>query len=94
MKQSGVFNDHDVISHIANLYVDGVESSAIMLHYVLYELAVNTEIQEKLRAELDEVLEKNNDTITFEIIQDMKYLDAVFNGNNMNLICALLKCTF
>lgn len=94
LKQSGAFTDRDIICQIATLYVDGVESSAIILHYVLYELAANAETQEKLRMEVDEVLEKNNGMITFETIQDMKYLDAVLNGNEMNFIFFLAQVYF
>lgn len=84
MKQSGVITDRDMISYIATLYMDGVETSGVIFHYVLYELAANPEVQEKLRMEIEEVLKRNDGMITFEIIQDMKYLDAVFNGKETN----------
>lgn len=80
LRQAGAVTDREIISHLGNFYVDGVDTSGIILHFVLYELAGNPEVQEKLKKEVDDVMEKNNEIVSFEVIQGMKYLDAVVNG--------------
>lgn len=46
----------------------------------LYELAYRTEIQDKLRKEINDVLERHNDEINYDAINEMTYLDQVVNG--------------
>lgn len=52
----------------------------------LYELAYRSEIQEKLRREICEVIEKHNGEITYEAIGEMTYLDQIMNGSAKRLI--------
>ena len=50
------------------------------MSFALYELSVHPEIQSRLREEITEVLQKYNNEITYDSIQEMKYLDMVVNG--------------
>ena len=43
-----------------------------------YELALNQDIQDRLRTEIQEVLDKYNGEVTYDAIKEMKYLDMVF----------------
>lgn len=82
LKRTGALTDDEIVGHIGSLFVDGIETSGIVLHYVLYELAANSEIQERLKKEIDETLKTtDNKIILIETIQTMKYLDAVLNGS-------------
>lgn len=81
MKEAGMINDREMVNHLGGLYVAGVETTAIALHYLLYELAAHPEEQENLKKEIDDVLEKSGGEITYEIIKEMKYLDAVVKGS-------------
>lgn len=40
-------------------------------------------MQEKLRQEINSVLAKHNGEITYEAMQEMKYLQMVIDGNSM-----------
>lgn len=80
LKKAGSIAPSEVIGHIGTLYAL-LESTSLAFHLILYEVAANPGCQEKLRKEIDETLGQNNET-TFEVFQDMKYLDAVLNGNN------------
>lgn len=55
----------------------GFEMTASTLTYALYELAFKTEIQDRLRAEITEVLDKHDQQVTYESIQQMTYLEMV-----------------
>ncbi|KAJ0175188.1 hypothetical protein K1T71_009329 [Dendrolimus kikuchii] len=59
-------------------YIAGYETSATTMSFLLYELALNPDIQEKLLTEIDDVIAKHNGQITYECLTDMVYLDKVF----------------
>ncbi|XP_069702400.1 probable cytochrome P450 6a14 [Periplaneta americana] len=60
-------------------FLAGFETSSTTMTFCLYELAVNQDIQERLREEIDSVLEKNDGEITYDSIFEMEYLDKVVN---------------
>lgn len=94
MKRSGVLTDGDIISHVGTVFVDGTDTSANVLHFVLYELAANPETQDILKKEIDEMwISNEGETISFESIQGMKYLDALMNGNRcVTYLFMVLTC--
>ena len=47
--------------------------------FCTYELALHQDIQDRLRAEIEEVIEKHGGEVTYDAIMEMKYLDMVFN---------------
>ncbi|XP_068622758.1 cytochrome P450 6B5-like [Battus philenor] len=60
-------------------YVAGYETSATTMTYMLYELAKNNKIQEKLTAQIDEVLKRHKGEITYDTLKDIDYFDRVFD---------------
>lgn len=60
-------------------YVAGYETSASTMSFMLYELAKHPEIQNKVIAEVDDVLKKHEGKVTFETLSDLKYMDKVFD---------------
>lgn len=50
---------------------------------LLLELAINTDIQEKLRQEINEFYEKHHGNLDYDLINQMKYMDMVISGNIM-----------
>ncbi|KOC60363.1 Cytochrome P450 6a2 [Habropoda laboriosa] len=59
-------------------FAAGFETSSTTIAHALYEMALNPEIQDKLREELREFSAKNNGCLKYEDIKEMKYLDKVF----------------
>lgn len=47
--------------------------------FTIYELALNTDIQEKLRAEIKIGIEQNDGKLTYDLLFGFKYLDMVMN---------------
>ncbi|CAH0559420.1 unnamed protein product [Brassicogethes aeneus] len=74
--QSKDFNLIEIASGVSALIMDGYDTSASVLTYVIYQLSINEEIQSKLRNEIEEKLNDCEDKMTYEVVQDMKYLDS------------------
>jgi cytochrome P450 family 6 len=58
----------------------GFETSATTLSFALYELALQPNIQERLRAEMTQVLSKHQGELTYDGMNEMSYLDMVISG--------------
>ncbi|KAK4873034.1 hypothetical protein RN001_015063 [Aquatica leii] len=63
-------------------FVGGFETISITIMYCLYELAKNTAIQEKARAEIQKCFFENSDVddkLTYAFIQNLTYTEKVIN---------------
>lgn len=68
-------------------FVGGFETSSTTLQFVLYELALNPKIQDKLRAEIRQVLKKHDGKMTYDAIYEMDLLGRVIDGEyNFDLL--------
>jgi cytochrome P450 family 6 len=65
--------------------VGGFDTSATTLSFVLYELALHPEIQQRLREEILQVLSKHDSKVTYDGTQGMTYLDMVVSGKRLKL---------
>lgn len=60
-------------------FIAGFETSSSVISYALYELALHQEIQSKVRDEVNKVVAKHGNEITYEAIMDMTYMEMVAN---------------
>lgn len=60
-------------------YAAGYETSASTMGFMLYQLALNPDIQDKVVAEIDEVMKKNNGVISVESMSELSYMGKVFD---------------
>ena len=72
------FNDIFLTAQAVGFFVDGFETSSRALAFVLHELAMNPDIQDKLREELKNKFPDDN--IDYDKIRSCVYLDQVLNG--------------
>jgi hypothetical protein len=61
------------------------------MSYALYELALHPEIQNRLRAEIMQVLNKHNGQLTYDGLQEMAYLDMVVSGEGIKAACISIR---
>ncbi|XP_011253334.1 cytochrome P450 6A1 isoform X1 [Camponotus floridanus] len=59
-------------------FAAGFETSSTAMSNALYELALNQEIQKKLREEINEECIRHNGNFKYENVKKMNYLDKVF----------------
>ncbi|XP_017125415.1 probable cytochrome P450 6a20 [Drosophila elegans] len=60
-------------------FLAGFETSSTTMGFALYELAINQDVQDKLRKEIDSVLEKHNGKLDYDSMREMTYLDKVID---------------
>ncbi|KAK9696688.1 Cytochrome P450 [Popillia japonica] len=58
-------------------FIAGFETSATTINFCLFELAQNAEIQQKVRDEIEDVLQ--DEEVTYDSVDRMKYLDQVID---------------
>ncbi|XP_049836826.1 probable cytochrome P450 6a13 [Schistocerca gregaria] len=58
-------------------FVAGFETSSTTMSFCIHELAVNPDIQDRLRSEVDSVLSRHSGEVTYDAVQEMTYLDRV-----------------
>jgi cytochrome P450 family 6 len=68
------------VAQALTFLIGGFETAASTLSFALYELALHPEIQQSLRAEILQVLNKHDGKLTYDSMQDMSYLDRVVSG--------------
>ncbi|KAJ8687377.1 hypothetical protein QAD02_023171 [Eretmocerus hayati] len=59
-------------------FIAGFETSSTTMSNALYELALNQNVQDELRREIREELQKEKGDLKYETIKNMKYLHKVF----------------
>ncbi|XP_022919765.2 cytochrome P450 6a2-like [Onthophagus taurus] len=79
MKKDTKFSVENLSAQAIGFFAAGFETSAVTTTFCLYELARNPDIQEKLRKEIWECLNKNKGKFSYDGIVEMKYLDKIVN---------------
>lgn len=66
-------------AHSFGFFFSGFQVSSSLISFVIYELAMNPEVQKLAQQEIDEVYE-NSGYLTYECLNEMKYLDRIVKG--------------
>ncbi|CAL1686478.1 unnamed protein product [Lasius platythorax] len=68
----------DIVSQAFVFFLAGFETSSILMCFVAHELAVNPDIQNRLREEVQQYLAEGNE-ISYESLSKMTYMDMVIS---------------
>lgn len=83
-------SDAELAGHALNIFMEGFETSSHVLAFVFYELARNSDIQERLHENIMKILSKHDNKSTYEALQQMHYLDAVVHGKFIFRLASIL----
>lgn len=76
----GSFSMDEILAQSIVFFLAGFETSATTISFALLEMSLNQDIQDKLRKEINEVLQQHEGKISYEAVMEMKYLDMIVNG--------------
>lgn len=74
------YSDLDITAATGSFYFGGLETTTTVICFALYEMCLNPAIKQKLQDEIDQVKEELSRTgskLSYEVLQNMKYLDMV-----------------
>ncbi|XP_063367039.1 cytochrome P450 6B5-like isoform X3 [Cydia amplana] len=71
--------DEVIAAQAFSFYSGGYETSAAAMDFLLYQLARNPEIQDKVLVEIKEVLKKHDGEMTLQAVLDLSYMGQVFD---------------
>lgn len=74
-----VINDSVIAAQAYVFLMAGIDTSSVTMSFVMYELAINPEIQEKLYDEI-RATHKRHGYLSYDAIIEMEYLDRVLRG--------------
>ncbi|XP_074040318.1 cytochrome P450 9e2 [Leptinotarsa decemlineata] len=87
---------HDIAAQLMTILFAGYNSTSAALCFTSHELAVNPDIQKKLRKEIEETLEECGGNLTYESLMKMKYLDMIVSESLRkwpSTIASYRRCT-
>lgn len=68
---------NDMIAQAYAFYFAGFETSSSVMSFIVHKLVTNPNVQLKLQQEIDKALDDSNGNVTYEIINQLRYLHAV-----------------
>ncbi|ALC42185.1 Cyp6a8, partial [Drosophila busckii] len=69
----------ELAAQVFVFFLAGFETSSSTMTYALYELAKNQDIQDTMRAEIENVLQQHENKYSYESIKAMSYVDQVIS---------------
>jgi hypothetical protein len=86
-------NGDILVAQAAIFFTAGFEANAAAVSFALYEMAMQPDIQTRLREEILDALDKNEGKLTYEAVRDMEYLHMVVSGIALQSVLDHQYCT-
>uniref|UniRef100_A0A336MAD0 CSON014287 protein n=1 Tax=Culicoides sonorensis TaxID=179676 RepID=A0A336MAD0_CULSO len=75
LKNNGEITLNELAAQCYVFYIGGFETSSTTISYALFELAQNEELQNKVRAHINEIMARHNGILSYECLSDMTYVE-------------------
>lgn len=75
-----MLDDIGVTANCVLFILAGFDTTQSLLLFLAYALALNQDVQDKLRTEVETQLEENDGEFTYDSLQKMTYMDMVIQG--------------
>ncbi|KAK1117067.1 hypothetical protein K0M31_016990 [Melipona bicolor] len=69
----------DIVAQAFIFFLAGFDTVSTLMCYVVYELALHQDVQDKLREEIDGCLKEGNGEISYEAMSNMEYIEMVIS---------------
>jgi cytochrome P450 family 9 len=79
-KMSDLLDDDGIVANCVLFILAGFDTTQSLLLFCAYALALNQDVQERLRDEVNGVVDENDGELTYDGLQKMTYLDMIING--------------
>lgn len=79
-KVSSEITDLDITAQAMIFFFAGFDGVAGLMCFLSYELAINPDVQDKLRKEVISTFDECEGKLTYESLLNMKYMDMVVSG--------------
>lgn len=70
----------EIVAQSVVFFAAGFETTANTLNYIFYNLAIHPEMQDKVRDEVQGLMEKHDNQLTYEVISETVFLDKFIMG--------------
>jgi cytochrome P450 family 6 len=84
----------DLVAHALGFFFAGFETSSSTMTFALYELSKQPKLQQTARCHIEEVLQRHGGQVTYDALQEMNYLDWIFQGAVYPSLSSLQKRIF
>lgn len=77
---------NEIAAQVFLFFAAGFETSAAAMGFSLYELALNPEIQQRARKEINQILNKYNGDFPYEAMSELTYVDCILHGKRKFIV--------
>lgn len=76
----GKMTFNELAAQVFLFFIAGFETSSSTMTFAFYELAMNPDVQEKARAEVDDVLNRYGGEWSYDAVMELTYIDQIIHG--------------
>lgn len=80
VERGNLLTMNEIVAQSYVFFLAGFETSSTTMTFALFELAIHPEIQDRVRKEIQTVLSKHDNQMTYDSLNELKYMGQVIDG--------------